>query len=132
MRNRFSATTAADEPQPVLSRNGTTSEVPMDTVKKALGFRKTNDKGWITPATWKIENWRRLEAEREVTEHYTKSTRLMDQFEAVYKGKYGAGGKSKGAFVEEKGKEAERAALKGHIIKTAVWFILKPFCSSEG
>lgn len=39
----------------------------------------------------------------------------MDQFEAVYKGKYKAGRKSKRAFVQEKGKEAERAVLKGHM-----------------
>ena len=88
----------------------------VETATKVLGYRKNNNKEWLTPDTWKkVEERKEIKAKMLCT----KSPRLLERIQEAYREKDRQVKKSakrdKKAFVEDMADRAEQAAARGEM-----------------
>ena len=131
LRNRFNILNDLDEEdEPSVQKQwDTIKETYVEATKKVVGYRKKNNKVWISPGTWKKIEERRKLKERSLN---TKSKRIQEQVEAEYKIKDKEVKKSaradKRTYIEEMAQEAEQAAIRGEM--STVYKITKQLCGS--
>lgn len=126
LRKRFSAfadyTDHTEDPDlDINNKWETIKKVYVETATKVLGYRKNNNKEWLTPGTWqKIEVRKQLKAKL----LGAKSPRLPERAQKAKDRQVKKSAKSdKRAFVEDLAKKVEQAAARGEM--NAVYNITK-------
>ena len=128
IRNRFQALAdTTEDDTSVNTKWDVIKNTYVDAAIKILGYKKKNNKKWITPGTWqKIEERKQLKAKL----LNTKSLRLQEQVKKAYTSKdkevKRSARKDKRSFVEGLALEAEQAAARGEL--GTVYKITKQLC----
>ena len=100
------------------------------TSEKIIGFRKKNDKTWLTASTWKMIEERGKLKEKVLS---SKSSRLREQAQKDYGEKdkevKRCARKDKRNYLEERAEEAEKAVARGDL--NTVYKITKELCGQS-
>ncbi|KAI8514548.1 hypothetical protein Bbelb_071390 [Branchiostoma belcheri] len=115
LRNRFQALETLDgeeEHDTVETTWNTITKVYRETAEKVLGYRKRNNKEWITQETWNKIEERKIAKGKMLN---TKSQRAKDTYRTKDKQVKRSARRDKRAYIEELASEAERAATRGEL-----------------